>query len=299
MVPHPVRLPSRCVWGTAVLAVAVAVATTAAAGGVPPAWGSGTGKDSHSTSRRGAGKAGSATPSRPTKKKAVEASSPARRPGSKGPAGGNAGSRSGASGKSRLGAPKVTGKVKRAGKLNRRPSRVAAAKPPPPPPPRGRVALFAFRGDETNSASVQAHVARALRAKGLKVVTGLRPVDSAEQYREMAVALDLAVYVDGEVSDEGDDLASATVHVRSGVTGLRVASATFSGQRRQLPSEVKATLWTEVGPAFSRVCADAAKPRRHAREPMRIEAGTPIESTPAEPTPPPVPPATPGAARGT
>ena len=38
-----------------------------------------------------------------------------------------------------------------------------------------------------------------LRAKGLKVITNLRPVDSAEQYREMALTLNLVAYVDGGI----------------------------------------------------------------------------------------------------
>ncbi|MBC8133645.1 MAG: hypothetical protein H7X95_11740, partial [Deltaproteobacteria bacterium] len=151
-------------------------------------------------------------------------------------------------------------------------------KVPPLPPPRGKVVVFTFRGDDVGSATVREQVVRALRVKGLTIVTTIRPVDSAEQYRDMAVALDLVGYVDGEVRDDGDQ-ASATVHLRSGVTGRRIASATFSGERRKLPAEVAKGLWTEVGPAFARVCVEAAKPRKVERAPMRIEAGTPIENS--------------------
>lgn len=161
-------------------------------------------------------------------------------------------------------------------------SRRAVAKVPPLPPPRGKVVVFPFRGDDLGPASVHAQVVRALRLKGLTVITTVRPVDSAEQFREMAVTLDLAAYVHGEINDDGDH-PRATVHIRSGVTGLRVASAKFVADRGKLPSEVGKGFWTEVGPAFSRVCADAAtKPRKLERAPMRIEAGTPIESSPAD-----------------
>ena len=78
---------------------------------------------------------------------------------------------------------------------------------------------------------------RALRAKGLKVITNLRPVDSAEQYREMAVTLNLVGYFDGEFAAEGDQ-ASATVYLRSGVIGMRSASTTFAGEKRTLAAEV-------------------------------------------------------------
>jgi hypothetical protein len=37
-----------------------------------------------------------------------------------------------------------------------------------------------------------------------------------------------------------------------------------------------------VGAAVARACAVAARPRKHERAPMRIEAGTPIENTPIQ-----------------
>jgi hypothetical protein len=148
------------------------------------------------------------------------------------------------------------------------------AKAAPIPVARGKVAILAFDGD--GAAPLRARVVRLFRSKGLKVTTNLRPVDSAEQYREMADTLGLAAFLDGEASEDGDQ-ASVTVNVRSGVTGLRVASTTLSGERRKLATEVDKTLWTQVGPPLARVCAEAAKPRKREREPMRIEAGTPLE----------------------
>jgi hypothetical protein len=145
--------------------------------------------------------------------------------------------------------------------------------------PGAKVAVMAFSGD--GAESVRRQVLRVLRAKGLKVNAGLRPVDSAEQYREMASALNLVAYVHGEVSGDGDD-ESATIHVRGGRTGLRIASATFSGGRRELPRNVGKELWPQMGNAFARACADAAKPRKNERGPMRINAGTRIEDTPLD-----------------
>ena len=164
------------------------------------------------------------------------------------------------------------------------------AKPPPeakaPPLPTrasGKVAVFLFDGD--GAPSLRARVVRLLRARGLKVTTTLRPVDSAEQYREMADALQLAAFLDGEASEDGDQ-ASVTVYLRSGVSGLRIASATLASARRTLPGELDKSLWPQIGPPLARVCVEAAKPRKREREPMRIEAGTPLENPPPEPSEP-------------
>src|SRR4051812_39799267 len=57
----------------------------------------------------------------------------------------------------------------------------AQAKDPPLPPPQGKIVVFTFAGEGAHI--VQQRVIGSLRAKGLKVLTNLRPVDSAEQYR--------------------------------------------------------------------------------------------------------------------
>ena len=179
--------------------------------------------------------------------------------------------------RSRTHAPSPAGKAK----ITAASRKSKSAKPPPTPKvapipnPRGKVAVFLFDGD--GASPLRARVVRLLRARGLKVTTTLRPVDSAEQYREMADTLGLAAFVDGEASEDGDQ-ASVTVHIRSGVSGLRMASATLSGERRKLGADVDQQLWTQLGPPLARVCNDAAKPRKHEREPMRIEAGTPLDS---------------------
>jgi hypothetical protein len=137
-----------------------------------------------------------------------------------------------------------------------------------------------FEGDGANP--LRARVVRLLRAKGLKVITNLRAVDTPEQYREMADTLVLVAFLDGEASEDGDQ-ASVTVHLRSGVSGLRVASATLAGERRKLAATIDKELWAQLAPPLSRVCTDAAKPHKREREPMRIEAGTPLDKTPADP----------------
>jgi hypothetical protein len=152
-------------------------------------------------------------------------------------------------------------------------------KAPALPVPQGKFAVFTFAGEGGHR--VQQQVVSSLRAKGLKVITNLRPVDSAEQYREMAVTLNLVAYLDGEYVGEGDQ-ASATVYVRSGVTGLRAVSTTFAGERRTLPTEIGKGLWDRISPDLSKLCADAAKPRKAERAPLRIEAGTPLENRPAD-----------------
>jgi len=140
----------------------------------------------------------------------------------------------------------------------------------------GKVAVFGFTGD--GAARVHQAVVSTLRTRGLQVTTSLRPVDSAEQYREMAAALRLAAYIDGTVGGEGSQ-GQATVHLRSGVTGRRIASVRFSGERRALAADVGNGLWSRTGSQLNRLCAEAAKPRKPGRRALRINAGTPLETT--------------------
>jgi hypothetical protein len=140
----------------------------------------------------------------------------------------------------------------------------------------GKVAVFGFTGE--GAGRVQQAVVSTLRTRGLQVTTSLRPVDSAEQYREMAATLRLAAYIDGTVGGDGTQ-GHATVLVRSGMTGRRVASVRFSGERNALASDVGNGLWPRTGSQLARLCAEAAKPRKGGRKAMRINAGTPIETT--------------------
>jgi hypothetical protein len=136
-----------------------------------------------------------------------------------------------------------------------------------------KVAMFAFTGDDAEP--VRRQVMHLLKSKGMKIVPSLRPVDTAEQYREMSVTLNLVAYIDGEVTIDGND-GSATIYVRNGATGMRTASATVAADRHQLPVSLGKELWERLGPALGQAYADAAKPRKGAREPMRINAGTPL-----------------------
>lgn len=141
---------------------------------------------------------------------------------------------------------------------------------------RGKVVVFPFWNDDDNE--VSSHVAQLLTARGLEVVTGLRRVDSAEQYRDMATHLGLAAYVDGNVYG-GDERAQAVVRVRSGFTGRRLAEARFTERRSQLRHQLTERLWPKIARPMARACADATRPRKRGRT-MHINAGTPIETTP-------------------
>ena len=172
----------------------------------------------------------------------------------------------------------------------------APAPPPPAPAPKaaaasggsksraksdgpavnGKVAVFAFSGDGTGR--VHQMVVSTLRTRGLQVMTSLRPVDSAEQFREMAATLRLAAYIEGTVGGDGSR-GEATVHVRSGISGRRIASVRFAGERNALAADVGSGLWPRTGSQLTRLCAEAAKPRKGAPRAMRINAGTPIENT--------------------
>jgi hypothetical protein len=142
---------------------------------------------------------------------------------------------------------------------------------------KGKVAVFVFSGDDVYQ-PVRAEVVRVLRRRGLNVTASLRPLDSAAQYREMSYALNMAVYIEGELSGEGARQ-SARIRIRSGVTGQRIASATFSGPTPKIVGAVGRNLWTRVGGAMMRACSNASRPRRREREPLRIEAGTAMENT--------------------
>jgi hypothetical protein len=148
----------------------------------------------------------------------------------------------------------------------------------------GRVAVFGFSGE--GAARVQQVVVSTLRMRGLQVTTTLRPVDSAEQFREMAETLRLAAYIEGSVGGDGSR-GKATVHLRSGVTGRRIASVHFSGDRNTLASDVGSGLWPRTGSQLTRLCAEAGKPHKGGRRAMRIDAGTQIEpSAPDDYIPP-------------
>jgi hypothetical protein len=167
----------------------------------------------------------------------------------------------------------------RAAKGNPKLASTRAAKKPTPRGPRvvpnqtGKIVVFAFKEDDDRSISSQ--VERLLRGKGLEIVSGVRPVDTAEQYREMAGTMGLVAYVDGSVK-EGASKARVTVQLRSGYTGRKVAVANFNETKLHLRGEIEDKLWTRLGPAMARACVDAGKPRKRGRGPLVIEAGTPL-----------------------
>ena len=139
----------------------------------------------------------------------------------------------------------------------------------------GKVVLLPFADDDDRS--IAALVERLLQARGLEVLTNVRGVDTAEQYRELAGLTGVTAFVDGTVRErEGDKNVRVTVQLRSGYTGRRVALATFKETKLHLRTEIEDKLWTRFGPAMARACVDATKPRKRGRGPMVIEAGTPL-----------------------
>jgi len=151
--------------------------------------------------------------------------------------------------------------------LNDVPPRSGASKP--------KVAVFVIQGDDVYQ-PVRAAVVQSLRRKGLDVTATLRPVDSPAQYREMSSTLKVAAYVDGEVTGEGAHH-NAHIRVRSGVTGQSVAVANFSGPTPKIVGGITRSLWNKVGSATMRACSGTAHSHRREREPLRIEAGTPLD----------------------
>jgi hypothetical protein len=137
----------------------------------------------------------------------------------------------------------------------------------------GKIAVFPVRYDE--DAGFSAQFVRILKAHGLDVATDVRRVDTAEQFRELSTALGFAAYVDGEYMNNGPR-SRLTIQVRNGYTGRKVAAVTFRESNLHLRTEVEDKLWTKIGPALARACTDASKPRKRDRDPLMIEAGTPL-----------------------
>ncbi|HET6149723.1 MAG TPA: hypothetical protein VFH68_19450 [Polyangia bacterium] len=152
----------------------------------------------------------------------------------------------------------------------------AAIPRPAPTPLAGKIVVFPFQDDDDHSISAQ--VERLLRARGFEIVPGVRPVDTPEQYRELATTLGLAALVGGSYR-EGETNARLTIQVRSGYTGRQMVAVTFKNSRLHLRSQVEGRLWTRIAPAMTRACADASRPRKRGRRPLFIEAGTPLASS--------------------
>ncbi len=142
-----------------------------------------------------------------------------------------------------------------------------------------KIALFAFRGDDTEQ--IRAQVIKVLKPRVREISTNLKSPDTAEQYRDMGAALDLALYVHGQIKDTGKDMAVLTIDLRSGVSGRKLTSVKFTGNRRKLYADAEDELWHKIERPFGRACLEATKAVRHHNAPMRIEAGTPIEDSSA------------------
>ena len=105
---------------------------------------------------------------------------------------------------------------------------------------KGKIAVFPIAGDDVYE-PMRAEVVRLLRGKGFTVLASLRPVDSAAQLREMAATLGLGAIIDGDVKGDGARQA-ARIHLRSGVSGQPVATATFSGTTPKIAGAIKREL---------------------------------------------------------
>jgi hypothetical protein len=142
---------------------------------------------------------------------------------------------------------------------------------------KGKVAVFAFKGDDVYE-PIRAAVVKMLRSKGLKVTASLRPVDSAAQFREMSYTLNLGAFVEGEIIGDGPRQ-TAVIHLRSGMSGKRIATTKLSGATPEIVGTVGHKVWPALGGAVMRSCSSAARPRQREREPLRIEAGSASDGT--------------------
>ena len=140
-----------------------------------------------------------------------------------------------------------------------------------------KIALLPFRGD--NVEQIRRQVIKVLRPRVREISTNLKSPDTAEQYRDMGAALNLALYVHGQIKDVGKDKSILTIDLRSGVSGRKLASVRFTGNRRKLYADAEDELWQKIEKPFGRACLQATKAVRHHNAPMRIEAGSPIEDS--------------------
>jgi hypothetical protein len=138
---------------------------------------------------------------------------------------------------------------------------------------RGKIVVFHFRNDDDGALSLQ--VGQLLEARGLQVVPDVRPVDTAEQFRDVATQLDLVGYVEGDLRPTRDGKARLTLRVRNGYTGRPVTQAVFTDTVEKLPRELSGKMWPKLAPAIAHACADASRPRHRTRT-MQINAGTPL-----------------------
>jgi len=151
----------------------------------------------------------------------------------------------------------------------------AAHHPKVTPAQEGKVVLLPIRDDDDHGFTSQ--IDRLLRGHGLDIATDVRGVDTSEQFRELATHLGIAAFVAGNLKErEGDAISRITIEVRSGYTGKKLTTVTFRETKLHLRAELEDKLWAKVGPAIARACADASKPRKRDRDPMMIEAGTPL-----------------------
>jgi hypothetical protein len=88
--------------------------------------------------------------------------------------------------------------------------------------------------------------------------------------------MNLAAYVSGELVGEGAKQ-HAQVHLTSAFSGHRIATASFVGATDKITGDVAQKLWTRFGPTITRACTSATKPRAQGREPLRIDAGDPLD----------------------
>jgi hypothetical protein len=136
-----------------------------------------------------------------------------------------------------------------------------------------KVVLFPIKYDDDRTLAVQ--IERILRSKGFEVVTGLRPVDTAEQYRDVATSMNLVAFVAGDYREVGEK-ASVTINVRSGFTGKKVIATTFKETPLHMHNEIEGKLWPKIGRVLSRASVHANRPRKRVRNPLVIEAGEPL-----------------------
>lgn len=142
-----------------------------------------------------------------------------------------------------------------------------------------KIALFEFRGDNTEQ--IRAQVIKVLKPRVREISTNLKSPDTTEQYRDMGAALDLALYIHGQIKDTGKDMAVLTIDLRSGVSGRKLTTIKFTGNRRKIYADAEDELWQKIEKPFGRACLKATKAVRHHNAPMRIEAGSPIEDSSA------------------
>jgi hypothetical protein len=140
-----------------------------------------------------------------------------------------------------------------------------------------RVAVQPFGGPETEP--YRAQVAKIVGRHGFKVVTSLPRVSGTGQYPGLAKEKSLSAFIVADADERGERIILSFL-VWQGLDGSVIGRWEVSGAKKQLSPRIAREFWRRLGPAISKARAPLSDQLSPA-PPMRINAGPPMQATPA------------------